>query len=687
VSRSRPDAGNSSPRPGSPKGRRAAGGPANPAGDAGNRSRRGARRLAVDENDTLFGRATRAFGWNFSSTIFGKFALTGFGILLARLLGPQQFGTAAVALVALLAITSFNDLGVSLAIVRWPDEPADIAPTVTAISVVCSVILYIGMYLGAPSFATALGSAAATPVIRILALSVITNGVVAVPAALLERYFRQDRKTIADWVHSLLSVGISVGMAWAGYGAMSIAVGQVVGAIAGGLVIIKFAPLPLRFGFAPTKARRLVKFGLPLAGSAFIAFLVGNVDNLIAGHVLGATPLGFYVLAWNLSSLPVNLFSQPVRNVAPALFSRLQHDPTAMRKSFTSAITLLSAVTMPICLLIGGSAVPLISFVYGHKWIGAASALLWLAILSAMRVLFELTYDYFVVLAKSRVVFTVQLAYLVVLVPCLVVGARADGIRGVAIAGVLVAAGVVLPWYLIELSRVGIRIRVLVQRLWLPLCVAAAVGVMARTAARFIHNDFAACAVSGVLALIVIGLLVYRMRWAVTELRAASGLSGEETQPEPGADEAARSRQPAGYGARSWSRGPDPARQRAALQALIEISIASWPANGPSPLHVNHAVTGPLPAYAAVTGPLPVYSAATGPLPAYNATIKATGWDPAGRRPEYSRPADRRESRDSTGPRPRRPELPLRNEAPARTHIERRELLEKHARRENRPGR
>ncbi|HXW43602.1 MAG TPA: lipopolysaccharide biosynthesis protein [Streptosporangiaceae bacterium] len=603
----------------SPTGRKAeAAGPSARSG----RGRKGPRKLGVDENDTLFGRATRALGWNFSSAILGKLALTSFGILLARLLGPQEFGVAAVALVALLAVTSFNDLGVSLAIVRWPDDPAEIAPTVVTISVVTSVVIYIALFFSAPSFATALGASAATPVIRVLSLSVVTNGVVAVPAALLERYFRQDHKTIADWVHSLLSLGVSVGMAWAGYGAMSIAVGQVLGAVAGGLVIIKFAPLPLRLGFNRRKARKLVRFGMPLAGSAFIAFLVGNVDNLVAGHVLGATALGFYVLAWNLASLPVNLFSQPVRNVAPALFSRLQHDPAAMRKSFTSAATLLSAITMPICLLIAGAAVPLIHFVYGSKWTGAASALEWLGVLSAMRVLFELTYDYFVVLAKSRVVFTVQLVYLIALVPCLIVGARAQGIRGVAIAGVAVAGGVVLPWYLIELSRVGIRARVLLRRIWWPCCVAIAVGAIAKSAAKFIDNDFAACAVSGIIALVAIGLLTYRLRWAIAELRAASSLS--ETALPASRQEAAASHRPAmgravGARSRGGSHVPDPALQRAALQALIDIAIATGPVDSLNgPLHLNHAVTGP--------------------LPAYKETVRATGWEPPGRRrPDYAK--------------------------------------------------
>ena len=82
--------------------------------------------------------------------------------MLARLLGPHAFGTFAVALVALLAVLSFNELGVSLAIVRWQSDPAEIAPTVTTLSLVSSIIIYIGCFFGAPAFASAMGAPAAT---------------------------------------------------------------------------------------------------------------------------------------------------------------------------------------------------------------------------------------------------------------------------------------------------------------------------------------------------------------------------------------------------------------------------------------------------------------------------------------------------------------------------------------------
>jgi len=580
---------------------------------------------------SLGSQASRALRWSFASNLTSRLGTLGIGIVLARLLGPHAFGTYAVAYVALVAVLSFNELGVSLAIVRWEGDPAEIAPTVATVSLVSSAAIYGGCFLGAPAFAAAMGAPAATEVIRVLALNVVVDGVTTTPAALMQRYFRQDRKMIADQVNCWLGAVVSVVLAWRGMGAMSLAVGRMSGALASGILFVAFSPV--RFGFDRARARALFRFGLPLAGSSLIVFAVANVDQLVVGHLLGPTALGLYALAFNLASWPVNMFSLPVRAVAPAVFSRLQHDRAAMRTGFLSAAGLLGSVTMPICLLICGSAVPLLAFAYGPRWVPAAHALMWLAVLGGLRIIFELVYDFFVVLARSRVVFTAQLVWLVALVPALIAGSRAAGIAGAGLAEVAVAAGVVLPWYLGELSKVGISRRAMAARLWLPVLAAAGVGAAAAVMAAAIQVSLAALAAGGLVALAAIGLLGYAMRPAIAELRPVLGLRQTAAHAAAAAPGLALTEAAAAIGAAAGlSAGFDELADPGPLDAAVP-----WPAvrDITGPLPVYRDVTGPLPAYRDVTGPLPAYRDVTGPLPAYR--------DVTGPLPAY---------RDVTGPLP-----------------------------------
>jgi O-antigen/teichoic acid export membrane protein len=588
---------------------------------------------ARTDRSSLAGVASWALGWSFVNNMTAKLGTLAIGVILARLLGPHAFGTFAVALVAMLAVLSFNELGVSLAIVRWEGDPADIAPTVATISVLSSVVIYVACFFAAPAFASAMGAPAAAGVIRVLALNVVIDGIVATPAALIQRYFRQDRKMIADQVNSWLGAAVSVGLAWNGFGAMSLAVGRISGAVAAGILFVAFSPQPLRFGFDRARARALFRFGMPLAGASIVVFAVTNVDQLVVGHMLGATALGFYALALNLASWPVSMFSLPVRSVAPAVFSRLQHDRTAMRSGFLSAAGMLGSATLPVCLFISGSAMPLLGFVYGPRWVPAAHALMWLAVLSGLRILYELVYDFFVVLARSRVVFTIQLAWLLALVPALIAGARVDGISGAGLAEVAVAACVVLPWYLSELSKVGIGRRALAARLWLPLTVAAAVGVSAAVAARTIPIDLAALAAGGAVALAAIGLLAYLMRHALAALRP--DLRSRHAAAAEGAAAAATGAAAAAGAA-------------AACPVLTETAAPQREAAGPPRFRAAHrrvprGAIIPLPAVRDLTGPLPVYRESVlacqesvlacresaGELPVYQATVASLRWDPA----------------------------------------------------------
>jgi O-antigen/teichoic acid export membrane protein len=479
----------------------------------------------VSDAGTLASRAGRALVWSFAGTAISRLSTLVIAVALARMLGPTEFGTYAVAMVALLAVLSFNELGVSLAIVRWPGEPREIAPTVATVSVVSSLLIYLGCFFGAPTFAEVMGEPSAVPVIRVLALGVVISGLVATPVAVLQRKFRQDRKVLVDLVTTWLSALTSIGCALAGWGAMSLAIGHLTGVAVGAVLFIVLEPSALRLGFDRRRARELLRFGLPLAGSSVVVFAVANVDRLIIGAVLGPVPLGIYVLAVNLSNWPIAVFSQPVRAVAPAALARLQGDPPAMRATFLSAAGLLAAVTVPACALLAGVSEPLIRLVYGSTWSGAESVLPWLAVLAALRILFELCYDFFVVLARTRVVLAAQLAWLAALVPCVLLGARWWGAWGAAAMTVAVAAVIVSPIYLYELRRCGIGLREVGSRTAWPMGLAVALALVAHWVTDMIADVLLGLVTAAALGALVIGALVHRMRDSLRALRDVDGIA------------------------------------------------------------------------------------------------------------------------------------------------------------------
>ncbi|WP_200921771.1 lipopolysaccharide biosynthesis protein [Agromyces sp. Leaf222] len=445
--------------------------------------------------------ASRALLWSFANTAISKLATLAIGVVLARLLGPEAFGTFAVAMVALLAVLSFNELGVSLAIVRWRSDPREIAPTVTTISVIGSALFFAAGFVAAPGFSVAMGAPDATPVVQLMLVSVLVNGVVATPAALLQREFRQGTRTIIDQVNTWLGAIISIVLALLGWGAMSLAIGRVVATVVSGAMFLIVSPLPYRFGWHRELAGRLLRFGLPLAGASIIVFAIGYADQFVAGALLGATVLGYYVLAFNLASWPVTMFSQPLRAVAPAAFARMQDRPDELSASFGAVFRALCALALPVCFLLAGAAEPIVELVYGESWLPAAAILRWLAIFAAVRIVFELSYDYLVVVGRTRWILVVQVVWLAVLVPSVWLGASWAGAAGIAIAQLVIGVVVVLPLYLWGLHRGGVALGAALRRSSVPLAVGLAVLAATYAVSASIADVVVACVVSGVIGL------------------------------------------------------------------------------------------------------------------------------------------------------------------------------------------
>jgi O-antigen/teichoic acid export membrane protein len=376
------------------------------------------------------------------------------------------------------------------------------------------------MWFAAPAVSDLLGDASAAPVVRLMSVSILINGVVAGPAALLQRNFRQRRRMAIDQVNTWLGAGVSLTLALLGLGAMSLAVGRIVGSLAAAVMFVAWSPLPYRFGFDRDVARRLLHFGLPLAGASVIVFLVGYTDQLVVGSRLGATALGFYVLAFNLSSWPVSIFSQPMRSVAPAAFARLQGDPARMNNAFRSVFGILFAIVIPTCTLLAAASAPVVRVVYGDRWLPSAAVLGWLALAAVTRIFFELTYDYLVVRSATRSILVVQVLWLITLPPALLAGAHLFGLAGVAAAQVLVSVVVVVPAYCVLLHRAGVRIVGLLREIALPASGGGLIVGFTYAMTRLIAVPFVVCVVSGLLAAAVAASLLFLKRRELAVIRA-----------------------------------------------------------------------------------------------------------------------------------------------------------------------
>ncbi|MHC3468716.1 oligosaccharide flippase family protein [Streptomyces sp. 7R007] len=440
--------------------------------------------------------------WSLINTVVMRLGNFATGILLARFaLGPAEWGVYGIAQTVLLVLLSANELGVSLAIVRWDGDPRRFAPTVLTLATASSGLLYAALFVTAPTVAALLDSPHASGVLRVMCLCLVIDGIAQVPAGFLTREFAQGRRMVIDALNFVLSTSVTLVLAFAGWGAMSFAWGAVAGNIAALVGCALAAPGTLRFGWDPEQARALLKFGLPLAGASLLALAVVNVDTMVVGSTLGGVSLGFYVLAFNMSGWPVRIISEAARRVSFAGFSRLADSPQALAQGFGRALGVLVTGTVPLCVLLGGLAGPVVRLVYGGTWLPAAEALPWLMALGLIRIGCELAYDCLVAAGRRRSLILTQGLWVAALVPVLIAGARLDGIVGVSQGHVLVGAGLVVPAFLYALGRAGIGLAPIARACAWPFLGGAVMTLVVLGAKRLLGDGTLAVFAIGALAL------------------------------------------------------------------------------------------------------------------------------------------------------------------------------------------
>lgn len=403
------------------------------------------------------------------------------GLAIARVVAPDEFGAFTAALLVMTIVLSMNEIGLSVAVVRWNENVERVVPTAVTVSIVSSAFWFALMFLAAAPIAALLNAPEATAAIRILAVSVLLDGVSTIPSGLLMRAFQQRKRTLAQLAGFLVGSPLGIVLA-VGYGAAGLAAGIVVSNLIATCLIVWLTPYRPWPGWDRDAALRLIRIGLPPALTSMLLLAIVNVDSVVVSRVLGVGALGFYALAFNVANWPWNLLSISIRQVSLPAFSRLADDRDGLQKALGHSLTLAGGLAVLGGVLLAALATPLVGILYGEKWLPAVVALQWLALLGALRVVLDLCYDLLVAVGRAGALVRVQLGWLAALAVALPVGARAGGIEGVAIAQSIVAAALVLPLNLLLLHGAGMRIAPLLRALQ-PVGVAAAAAVVVALAA------------------------------------------------------------------------------------------------------------------------------------------------------------------------------------------------------------
>lgn len=321
-------------------------------------------------------------------------------IVLARLLAPEYFGLLGMAMVVTRFLKTFKNLGINAAIIQRKEIGDALISTLFWVNLVVCVLVAGGVAALAPGVARMYGDPRVAPIVAVLAINFVLAGFTMIPTALLNRQMAFDKLALREIGAAAVNGATSITLALLGWGVWALVWGTIAGAVGRALFINLVCPFRPRFVLDRSGLRECLGFGLNLTGFNIFNSVSRNADNLIIGVFLGATPLGYYSLAYKLMLLPRNTVSRVVARVMFPKLSRLQDDDTRLAEMYLRANASIAFVTFPLMFGFAAIARPFVDVVLGAKWLSAVPLLSILAPLGAAQSIWSPVGQVF--LAKGR---------------------------------------------------------------------------------------------------------------------------------------------------------------------------------------------------------------------------------------------------------------------------------------------
>ena len=298
------------------------------------------------------------------------------------------------------------------------------------------------IWASAPTVAAIFRNDAVTSLLRFISLSFLFTSFSSTSAALLERRLNYRRLFLVELTsYSIGYALVGIILAMSGGGVWALAWATVVESVIRAGLLFTASPHSVRPSFARTEARQLLNFGVGSSLSRLANYAALNGDYFVVGRWLGAVDLGFYSRAYQLISLPMYQFSSVISLVLFPVYSRMQDDTAALRRSYIASVFFSAIIVIPLLTMLAIAAPEVMAGVFGPQWTDAIAPLQILCLGGVFHSIYNLGDS----LARAKGAVYLKFGCHAVYATCVIVGSiigATYGINGVAI-GVVVALSVI----------------------------------------------------------------------------------------------------------------------------------------------------------------------------------------------------------------------------------------------------
>lgn len=313
------------------------------------------------------------------------------GIVLARLLTPEDYGIVGISMVFIAFSNVFIEAGFSNALIRKLDRTNTDYSTAFYFNAIMGVAMYILLFWGAPWIADYFDDKQLIPLTRIVSVTIILNSLCIVQNAILTIEFRMRAQAIINFASQIPSGILAIYLAYIGMGIYALAVQAVIASLLKTImfwIVTKWIPT---MKFSVDSMHYLWGFGSKLIGANFLGTVFNEIYTVLVGKYVGKSDLGLYSKGRSFSTQPETICNGVIQKVALPLLANAQNDRSLLKEKYRELTQLVTCVMTLLSGILIVVAKPLIVLLWGNVWEGAVIVFQFLLLASVIGYVQSLT--------------------------------------------------------------------------------------------------------------------------------------------------------------------------------------------------------------------------------------------------------------------------------------------------------
>jgi PST family polysaccharide transporter len=382
------------------------------------------------------------FTWMYLSVVLQGVVKLLVLVVLARLLGPRDFGIVGIALIFTSCAERVGQVGVGPALVQKEHLTPDEMRTGMVLSILSGVFIALALWIIAPYAAMFFAAPEVDPILEALAFGFVLDGFGILSDSLLQRNLKFRQIVVRDNVSYVVGVaGVGVVLALLGAGAWALVIGHLSMKTIRLALLLAAEPPRTNGRFRLSHARELLHTGFGFSLGRILNFMSLQGDNFVVGRVLGVEVLGMYTRGYQLMALPAMYIGQVLERVLFPAMAQKQNNSALLRRAYCSTLEVVTLFALPTSIGMFFLAKEIVWTLFGSAW----SAIVPVVTILSFGVFFRTAYKCSDTLVRSLgAVYryaALQGVYTMMIVGGSLIGSSLAGLNGVAIAVVL-AVGV-----------------------------------------------------------------------------------------------------------------------------------------------------------------------------------------------------------------------------------------------------